>query len=540
MNKILTGNSLDVLKTLEGNSIDSVITDPPYGYSFMGKDWDKAVPSVEIWQECLRVLKPGAFCMVMSAPRSDVQMHMISNLEQAGFRIDFTPIYWTYASGFPKAGNIGKMVDKRNGRDPALYQELANCIKLSRSMTRKELALHILTNYKNIESAVAQISNWELGKNVPTMKDWIIMKSVLNLDNSFDELIEREEAEREVIGRKNVGIKNGSAGGSHEYGLKAKQVNITAAYTDQAKALDGSYAGFQPKPAVEVIIVAMKPLSEKTFVDQALKNGKGITWLDDCRIPTGDTYSDSSVTDKEPAVYDGGWKKRSPADLTQGRFPANLLVSDDVLNDGTVTKSAKQGFRKSANGSVYRGDSLLHSKTENQGTYYFGDSGSYSRYFDLDKWYENQKAPRGEEQTGHISNYSEDIIPQTLPFLIVPKASKSEKNKGLEHREGVNNKNNMQTRAEREGRGHRSEVVSKNNHPTVKPLKLMSYLITLFSRPGDTVLDPFCGSGTTCIAAKMLKREYIGIEREAEYVEIAEARLKAHEPDNQLELLDVG
>lgn len=60
MNKVLTGNSLDVLKTLEDNSIDSVITDPPYGYSFMGKDWDKAVPSVEIWQECLRVHEPDS------------------------------------------------------------------------------------------------------------------------------------------------------------------------------------------------------------------------------------------------------------------------------------------------------------------------------------------------------------------------------------------------------------------------------------------------------------------------------------------------
>src|SRR5258708_39735357 len=65
----------------------------------------------------------------------------------------------------------------------------------------------------------------------------------------------------------------------------AKITREFIAQSDQAKQLDGSYGGFQPKPAVEVILVAMKPLSEKTFVDQALKNGKGITWLDDCRIP---------------------------------------------------------------------------------------------------------------------------------------------------------------------------------------------------------------------------------------------------------------
>ena len=116
MNEILHGDSLELLKDLDDNSVDSLVTDPPYGYSFMGKNWDKAVPSVELWEECLRVLKPGSFAFIMSAPRSDVQSEMIKRLEKAGFRVDFTPIYWTYATGFPKAGNIGKMIDKRLGK----------------------------------------------------------------------------------------------------------------------------------------------------------------------------------------------------------------------------------------------------------------------------------------------------------------------------------------------------------------------------------------------------------------------------------------
>jgi len=87
MNKIINGDSLKVLKKLEDESVDLVCTDPPYGYSFMNRDWDKAVPALEIWQECLRVLKPGGFCFVMSAPRSDVQSRMMVRLEDAGFNI---------------------------------------------------------------------------------------------------------------------------------------------------------------------------------------------------------------------------------------------------------------------------------------------------------------------------------------------------------------------------------------------------------------------------------------------------------------------
>lgn len=105
---LLQSDCLEAMKQMPENSIDVVITDPPYGYSFMNKDWDKAVPSVEIWKECYRVLKHGAWCMVMSAPRQDVLSQMIVRLGQAGFDTSFTSIYWTYSSGFPKAHNIGK------------------------------------------------------------------------------------------------------------------------------------------------------------------------------------------------------------------------------------------------------------------------------------------------------------------------------------------------------------------------------------------------------------------------------------------------
>lgn len=394
---IINNDSLIALKKLDDNTIDAVITDPPYGYSFMGKDWDKAVPSVEIWKECLRVLKPGGWCMVMSAPRSDVQNAMTSRLMEAGFRLDFTPIYWTYSSGFPKAANISKLVDKRLG------------------------------------------------------------------------------AEREKIPNPKAKQQT-QAIGDTLYGDYSAATHITPVpVSDAAKSLDGSYAGFQPKPAVEVIIVAMKPLIENTYIDQALENRKGITWLDDCRIPTEDDTSGYQVQ-KLIEIYGkyGGGVKTGGRD--GGRFPANLLVSDDVLND-------------------------------------------HSKYFDLDGWADIHLA---EQQI------------QTFPFAIFPKANKGEKNKGLDLLEAKRGGGMMANTGETMALGEASlkgkpKVIqaSKNHHPTVKPLKLMSYLITLATREGDTVLDPFVGSGTTVVAAKQLNRRGIGIEREAEYAEIAQARLEA-------------
>lgn len=429
INQIINGDSLEVLKTFPDESVDLVCTDPPYGYSFMGKNWDKAVPPVEVWKECLRVLKPGAFAFIMSAPRSDVLSRMIVRIEDAGFRVDFTPIYWTYSSGFPKAMNIGKMVDKRNG------------------------------------------------------------------------------VERKIIGSYSGAVQNkNSVGGGYNASPNADKngrttVLVSEATSEEAKALDGSYGGFQPKPAVEVVIVAMKPLSKKTFVDQALKNGKGITWLDDGRIPS------TELTPRNNGgkyVYNLGMQNK-PTHIEphqNGRFPANLLVEDDVLNDGSVAKPklARSG-EKGGSGFGYFDDEKT---AKTRGFWPQDAGGSYSRYFDLDAW------------------------AKTLPFLIVPKASKSEKNEGLEAFEQKTIKSSLNTK---NGSGERLDGAPSsrpaNFHPTVKPLKLMSYLITLGSREGDMVLDPFLGSGTTALAAKQLNRNYIGIEREKEYVEIAQGRINS-------------
>ena len=109
-NKLLKGNNIELLKSLEDNSVDSIVTDPPYGLSFMNKKWDYDVPSVEFWKEVYRVLKPGGHILSFGGTRT--YHRMVVNIEDAGFEIR-DQIMWLYGSGFPKSHNIGKAYDKK-------------------------------------------------------------------------------------------------------------------------------------------------------------------------------------------------------------------------------------------------------------------------------------------------------------------------------------------------------------------------------------------------------------------------------------------
>ena len=108
--KIITGNNIDVLRTYEDNTFDSVVTDPPYGIAFLNKSWDQDTGALATWQECFRVLKPGCHLLPFSAART--YHHLASNIEQSGFEIR-DQLMWLYGSGFPKAQHMGKALDKR-------------------------------------------------------------------------------------------------------------------------------------------------------------------------------------------------------------------------------------------------------------------------------------------------------------------------------------------------------------------------------------------------------------------------------------------
>lgn len=112
--QLYLGDCLDVLRTLADNSVDSVVTDPPYGLEFMGRKWDYDVPSVEIWAECLRVLKPGGHLLAFAGTRT--QHRMCVRIEDAGFEVR-DMIAWVYGSGFPKSLDVSKAIDKANGAE---------------------------------------------------------------------------------------------------------------------------------------------------------------------------------------------------------------------------------------------------------------------------------------------------------------------------------------------------------------------------------------------------------------------------------------
>ncbi len=110
--KLYNGDCRAVMRTMPDNSVSSIVTDPPYGLKFMGKKWDYDVPSVEIWRETLRVLKPGGTALIFAGSRT--QHRMAVNIEDAGFILKDC-IMWIYGSGFPKSTDISKQIDKKAG-----------------------------------------------------------------------------------------------------------------------------------------------------------------------------------------------------------------------------------------------------------------------------------------------------------------------------------------------------------------------------------------------------------------------------------------
>jgi DNA modification methylase len=437
---LYNGDCLKEMKNLPDNSVDSIVTDPPYGISFMGKGWDHNVPSKEVWVEALRVLKPGGHLLAFAGTRT--QHRMAVNIEDAGFEIR-DMIAWVYGSGFPKSMDVSKAIDKAAG------------------------------------------------------------------------------AEREVVGYDKSRARPNRTGkvlGETEYDRSDNGATLTAPATDDAKKWDGW--GTALKPALEPITVARKPLEEKTVAANVLKYGTGAINIDESRIPTNPDVDDprlggkgSFKTDKAAKnVYEGGYAGNEISSSSLGRFPANFIHdgSDEVVELFPYSKSTG-GKTKSSFGDTYgtfSGDVLGN----NAGG--LGDEGSAARFFYCAK---TSKKDRNEGL--------DDFEPKSI----------GGKGNGIRRVCATCGTDSLEAHlCECEVKDWVNPATKKNNHPTVKPTDLMRYLVRMVTPKGGTVLDPFMGSGSTGKAAMLEGFEFVGIELDPDYIQIAEARIKFADPADEV------
>ena len=334
--------------------------------------------------------------------------------------------------------------------------------------------------------------------------------------------------EREVIGKY-----HSDSGGFGNHRLISTTNKITLPTSELAKKWEGWKSQTGLKPAAECVLMVNKPRSEPTIVDNVIRWGTGAMNVDACRIPYS-TYDEEEYIPHRIGYKEGADHISKLADShdsvvgsfgatgfeqkkinTKGRFPANLLISDGALDTGKITRSGKfephHKIAKDENGhsvkNVY--GKYRHLPADQQ--VFYGDEGSPYRFFDLDAWAEHHG------------------------FLDVAKPSTAERDFGLtiQPLQVPKSKFNLSDGSKDMRFDGVIPTPRRNIHPTVKPVKLMAYLIELGCPPKGIVVDPFLGSGTTCIAAKRLRRQWIGIEINPEYAEIAEARINIRGPLDQ-------
>jgi site-specific DNA-methyltransferase (adenine-specific) len=403
---LICGNNLELLARMPDCSVHAVVTDPPYGFGFMGKDWDKALPDPRTWSECLRVLRPGGHLVAFGAPR--MYHRLTCQIEDVGFEVR-DQLLWVFGSGFPKSLDVSKAIDAAAGTT------------------------------------------------------------------------------REVVGRY---YKPRSEPGYSGGYVRPASVDITAPATPESAKWAGW--GTALKPAYEPIVLARKPL-DGTVVQTVQRWGTGALNIDGCRVKTDDV-EDRSHPPRAPNAILGGGKgtnlnasEHNPA----GRWPANLILDEAAgamldAQSGTATSSGHVR-RNTGTTSVARGKHKTHTVGG------LDDAGGASRFFYC------PKASRSEREAG-----LEHLPPRVVDPSRDPEAAA---------------RDNPRTGAGRAGDGRR------NNHPTVKPIELMRWLVRLVTPPGGIVLEPFAGSGSTLVACALEEVNAIGMEIDPEYIEIARARV---------------
>lgn len=387
---IHNGDCLIVMAGMEPDSVDSIVTDPPYGLSFMGKDWDHGVPGVPFWEVALRVSKPGAHLLAFGGTRT---FHRLAcAIEDAGWQIRDT-VGWLYGSGFPKSLDVSKAIDKI--RDWSKIEQLND--EISRARSAAGLSLKQIGAAMQ-EATAGQYGAWyhrgghmffETGRSLPSRPEWEFLRKVLPIAPEFQDSY--DEAEREKIGEMKQGRLAVAPGTGAD--RSAITLDITVPSTDLAKQWAGW--GTALKPAWEPIILARKPLIG-TVAANVQTFGTGAMNIDGCRVGTeeinihgykGNSFSQSyKDTGSKPQLDE--YRKAT------GRWPANICHdgSDEVL---AVFPECKPATSRS--GAGWRSEYVGGEKRNEVETTVFQDSGSAARFFYCSK---ASKKDRG-ETNGH-------------------------------------------------------------------------------------------------------------------------------------------
>ena len=511
------GDCLETLRTMPDNSVDSIVTDPPYGLSFMGKRWDYDVPSVEIWAECLRVLKPGGHLLAFAGTRT--QHRMAVRIEDAGFEIR-DMIAWVYGSGFPKSMDVSKAIDKAAGRiesGESVASLKKTLIELFDASGKKRKAIDEdcgfrACNYLTLPGDGKRPDPWV--NVLPSQEKWETIKRVLGCEADISARLDVlfTEAEREVIGQQTKARSTAGASALPTIGSETiyRTWDITAPATEAARQWQGW--GTALKPALEPITVARKPLVG-TVAANVLQHGTGALNIDGCRVGSAP---------EQRTRHNGSRKDASSINMTtdavsipaaSSRWPANLIHdgSEEVLagfprTAPSPTGPVKQGGQKSSGGIM----NATGGERDGYGVGY-GDTGSAARFF---------------KQVAH----DDEDLATMQRFMYCAKASKRDRDEGLDGFEVKAAKSYEGGRivsADHPETAMGGESNRANIHPTVKPTDLMRYLCRLVTPPGGVVLDPFMGSGSTGKAARLEGFRFVGCELSAEYLEIARARIES-------------
>ena len=425
---IINGDCIEEMQKLidDGVQVDSVVTDPPYHLQSIVDRFGKA--SVDDDNYTSEKVRNG--------------VDSYSRLIRTGF--------------------MGKEWD---GGDIAFRKETWELALKLLKPGGHLLAFSASRNYHRMAVAIE-----DAGFEIRDQIMWIYGSGFPKSHNIGKGIDKKQGNQRKVIGTK--GLNSYKTKEQHEaYGnLRAdfdKVNELTEPFSEEAKQWEGW--GTALKPAHEPIVMARKPLSEKSIVDNVLKHSTGGINIDGCRIEYISDYDKKHQADiargqenADNGVFFGGkGKTKASTHEPTGRFPANVMHdgSEEVLSGFPNTKSTKGNPRTAS----IKNQTRLNNSEEVFVNCEYDDEGSAARFF------------------------------------YCPKVSRSERGKD-------------------------------NTHPTVKPQELMKYLCRLVTPKGGTVLDPFMGSGSTGMAAKDEGFEFIGIERENEYFEIAAKRIEKTAP----------